>query len=503
MSRPEVRVGRTWLSSLVPQGWGELKHSTRTNGSWQASWTIPDSRNWRHPALVYGAAVEIFLGPVCIWSGTLDEPNWDSGEFVALGACRDAETNPGLTPAGDASTVPNVVVDAAIADGGLAGWTRVGNFGTVPVGRDDGEGGLSTISSILDAWAQENKTRWLVNENRQLVIAPVDESKPTWYVVPGSGVLGSSAEERADRVYVRYKDATTGSRSTVFYPPTGLTRVKQTADITDRGFKTAAQATAIAQDEWNKLQGRSGWTNGLTLTHGQVTTPGGVVADLSMVKAGDTMRLLGVPDVRGLAQNTDVVVGDTDYDWTEDELQANPVGLAARDEESILEQVKTLAVDASARATAVSVGDPIPAISVYKNSAQSLAANTSAVIQMDLARSGPTGGMLLKEGTITVPRGGWYQVNGNVTFASSTAASRRFVWIGVGGTSGAYSTVVQTSILASAQDTANISALDVSAAVFLTAGQVVSLVAQAATAWTIDASQPYMNALTVAYLGAG
>lgn len=77
-TRPEVRVGGFWLSSIAPQGWGQLEHSTRTNGSWQASWTIPIVRTWRHPALVYGAKVEVFLGPICIWSGTLEEPNWDS-----------------------------------------------------------------------------------------------------------------------------------------------------------------------------------------------------------------------------------------------------------------------------------------------------------------------------------------------------------------------------------------------------------------------------------------
>lgn len=357
-TRPEVRLtvngAAFWLSSIVPRegGWGGLKHSTRTNGSWQVSWTIPTVRDWRHPALVYGALVDLFLGPICIWAGSLDEPNWDSGEFVALGACRDAETNPGLTPTGDASTVPNVVVDTAITDGGLPGWTRVGSLGTTPVGQPDEVGGLVSIASILDAAAQEASagTRWVVNERRQVSMSPVDESKPTWYVTPGSGVLGSAAEERADRVYVRYIDATTGRRATAFYPPTGTARVKKPADITDRGPKSPAQAVAIAQDEWSKLQGRSGWTNGLTLGAGQITTPGGVEVDLALVKAGDTLRLLGVPDARGLAQNTDVVLAETDYDWTEDQLQANPVGIAARDETSVLEQVGNLAVDASSRA---------------------------------------------------------------------------------------------------------------------------------------------------------
>lgn len=509
VTRPEVRLtvngASFWLSTITPQGWGGLKHSTRTNGGWQASWTVPIVRDWRHPALVYGAAVEIYFGPVCIWSGTLDEPNWDSGEFVALGACRDAETNPGLTPAGDASTVPNVVVDAAISDGGLAGWTRVGTFGTNPVGQAEGSGGLVSIASILDAWAQENNSRWLVNERRQLVAAPVDETTPTWYVTPGSGVLGSAAEERADRVYVRYIDATTSRRTTVFYPPTGIARVKKPADITDRGPKSAAQATAIAQDEWNKLQGRSGWTNGLTLTRGQVTTPGGADVDLALVKAGDTLRLLGVPDARGLAQNTDVVLAETDYDWTDDQLQANPVGRAARDEDSVLEQIGNLAVEANVRAASVAPGNPIPAISVYKTSSQTLSAGVSTLVSMDVIRNAggdTSGGMALNAGTVVVPIGGWYQVNANLTWASSTSSARRIAFIGIGSTPGAFTSVISATIYAWAQDTANITTESLSAVVKLTAGQVVSLVGNPSAGYSLDVSQTYMNNLSVAYLGA-
>ncbi|UUW88407.1 hypothetical protein [Pimelobacter simplex] len=395
-TRPEVRITANgaafWLSTIVPFTWGELKHSTRTNGSWQASWTIPIVPNWRHPALVYGAAVEIFLGPVCVWAGSLEEPNWDAGEFVAIGACRDAETNPGLTSLGVASTVPNVVVDAAIADGGLAGWTRVGDLGATAVGQADGTGGLVSISSILDAAAQEAGvgTRWVVNEQRQVLMSPVDETKPTWHVIPGSGVLGSAAEERVDRIYVRYIDATTGRRATVSYPTSGPARMKRTADITDRGLKTVAQATAIAQDEWNKLQGRSGWTNGLTLTAGQVTTPGGAIADLALVRAGDTVRLLGVPDARGLAQNTDVVLAETDYDWADDQLQANPVGRAARDENSVLEQVGNLAVDASTRASAGSGMTPF-AVAIGE-----------AIVTLSAAAVGNTA-ILFPAGRFTVP----------------------------------------------------------------------------------------------------
>lgn len=370
-TRPEVRVGGFWLSSIAPQGWGQLEHSTRTNGSWQASWTIPIVRTWRHPALVYGAKVEVFLGPICIWSGTLEEPNWDSGEFIALGASRDGEDAVAIDGSGNSSTNPNAVIDAAIARGVLS-WTRVGDFGTTSVGQSNDGGGLVTIRSVLDAWAQENASRWVVNESRQLIAAPVDETRPTWHAMPGSGVLGSAAEERVDRVFVRYLDPTTGRRATASYPATTpASGIERPVDITDRGAKTPAQAASIAQDIWSDLQGRSGWTNGITLARGQATTPGGTEVDLALVRAGDTLRLLGVPDVRGVAQNTDVVIGDTDYNWEDDELQANPVGLAARDDTSVLEQVGNLAVDAAARAGgsgsgvtpfAIAVGETLVAV---------------------------------------------------------------------------------------------------------------------------------------------
>ena len=351
VTRPEVRVGGFWLSTIVPQGWGGLHHQTRRNGAWEASWTIPATRTWRHPALVYGAPVEVYLGPILLFVGSLAEPDWDSGEFIAEGACRDGETAAALTSGLVASTAPNTVIDAARTRGVLS-WTRVSNFGTTPVGETDG--GVTTVQAVLDAWDEENNSTWAIENTlaRGLIIRPSNELVPTWYVTPGSGVLGSASDERVDRVFVRYISTTNGRRATASYPASSpVGGVEKTADITDRGAMDATKATTIAQGIWKDSQGRSGWTNGLSLKGGQVTNPGGTEVDLALIKAGDTMRLLGVPDPRGVAHNLDVVIGDTDYDWEEDELQANPVGLAARDEETVLERIGNIAVDAMAKAS--------------------------------------------------------------------------------------------------------------------------------------------------------
>ncbi|WP_418063167.1 hypothetical protein [Pimelobacter simplex] len=498
--RPELRVGGYLLSGIVR--WDGLKHSGDLNGDVDLSARIIFKNDWRHPALRDKAPVELMRGPACLWAGTLVEPDWDAGTIGAVGASRDADNAMALDALGNASTKPNEVIDAAITRGALS-WKRIGDFGNTEVGEPGS--GLTTVRSVLDAWATKNSQTWHVDSRRRLIIIPAVETAINWLVTPGAGVLGASGTERVDVVFVRYQNKTTGRRDTASYPAVSPTRpVEKPKEIFDRGPLLPTEAVAIATGLWNEANaGRSGWTNGLKLSAGQVTNLGGREADLAFVRAGQGVALRSVPDPRGLSRNTSIVLGDVEFDWADGALQANPKGLAAQDEQSALDSVAELAVSAIARANAAAPGKSIPAISVYKTSGQSLTANVSALIAMDTIRGTASSGMVLDpSGTVTVPVGGWYQVNGNVTFASSTAANRRFVWIGVGNSPGTFSTVYQTSILASAQDTASISALDVSAVVQLTAGQSVSVVAQATANWVLDVSQVYMNNLTVAYLGA-
>ncbi|WP_377322800.1 hypothetical protein ACFJIY_25135 [Pimelobacter simplex] len=498
--RPELRVGGYLLSGIVR--WDGLRHSSDHNGDVDLSARIRFKPGWRHPALRDKAPLELMRGPAPLFAGSIGEIDWDAGTIAAIGASRDAETALALDALGNASTKPNEVIDAAINRGALS-WKRIGDFGNTEVGEPGS--GLTTVRSVLDAWATKTGQTWHVDSRRRLIIIPAAETAINWLVTPGAGVLGASGTERVDVVFVRYQNKTTGRRDTASYPAVSPTRpIEKPKEIFDRGPLLPAEAVAIATGLWNEANsGRSGWTNGLKLGQGQVTNLGGREADPAFIRAGQGMALRAVPDPRGLARNTSIVLGDVECDWEAGTIQANPKGLAAQDQQSALDSVAELALSAITRANAAAPGKSVPAISVYKTSGQSLTANVSALIAMDTIRGTASGGMVLDPGgTITVPVGGWYQVNGNVTFASSTAANRRFVWIGVGNSPGTFATVIHTSVLASAQDVASISALDVSAIVQLTAGQSISVVAQAATNWVLDVSQVYMNNLTVAYLGA-
>jgi len=351
--RPELRVGGYLLSGIVR--WDGLRHSGDINGDVDLSARIIFKNGWRHPALRDKAPVELMRGPTCLWAGTLVEPDWDAGTIAAVGASRDAETALALDPAMNASTKPNEVIDAAISRGALS-WRRVGDFGTTDVG--EAGSGLTTVRSVLDAWATKTGQSWHVDSRRRLIIIPAIETSINWLVAPGSGVLGVSGTERVDVVFVRYTNKTTGRRDTASYPSVSPTRpVEKPKEIFDRGPLLPAEAVAIATGLWNEANaGRAGWTNGLKLSAGQVTNLGGREADLAFVRAGQGMALRSVPDPRGLSRNTSIVLGDVEFDWAAGELQANPKGLAAQDEQSALDSVAELAASALAKA-AGSPGD--------------------------------------------------------------------------------------------------------------------------------------------------
>ncbi|KAB2807979.1 hypothetical protein F9L07_25250 [Pimelobacter simplex] len=338
--RPELRVGGYRLSGIVR--WDSLKHSGDLNGDVDLSARIIFKNDWRHPALRDKAPVELMRGPACLWAGTLVEPDWDAGTIGAVGASRDADNAMALDALGNASTKPNEVIDAAINRGALS-WKRIGDFGNTEVGEPGS--GLTTVRSVLDAWATKNGQTWHVDSRRRLIIIPAVETSINWLVTPGSGILGASGTERVDVVFVRYTNKTTGRRDTASYPAVSPTRpVEKPKEIFDRGPLLPAEAVAIATGLWAEANaGRSGWTNGLNLSAGQVTNLGGREADLAFVRAGQGMALRSVPDPRGLSRNTSIVLGDVEFDWAAGDLQANPKGLAAQDEQSALDSVAELA----------------------------------------------------------------------------------------------------------------------------------------------------------------
>lgn len=343
VTHPEIFIGGVPMSGISP--WGSLHTKTILHGDDEATWSIvnlPNRKLQKHPRLVRGASVDIKLGPTPIWVGNLTEPDWDSGDLTAVGCPSQAANAICFNGSGQTTTIPNTAIDQAISRGGL-GFTRHDSFGTTALGSaDDAAKSYTYLSELLDAWADENISGWAINQRRQLVIsgAPV-ATKPRWYVALGTGELGQADGDRIDRVFVRYVSTASGNPlATASYPAaTPQGGIERAVDATSRGPISSARAASIAQGVWTKAGGgESGWTNGLELDRTQVSTPGGIPAHLGFIRAGDTMRLLGVPDPRGLSHHIDVVIGDTDHDWDAGTVQVNPVGLAKRSLDDVLAQ---------------------------------------------------------------------------------------------------------------------------------------------------------------------
>lgn len=332
----QVRVGGVWLSSLG--WWGEPKVTHRWPlGCWELTWVMNLPAYQRPYALRTGAVVEAFWGPGRIWMGKLTEPDWDQQEFVAEGLSRQAEGALCFDSGGATTSIPDTAIDQAILRG-IVNWSRPASLSSVAFAEKAATDSLNYLGALLDAWSTSVSKRWAVGANGVVYAAP-DPPAPTWYVMPDAGDLGVADEDYVSAVYGRYRN-TTGVFSTASAidttPPAGPKEIG--VDLTPLGRINSTKATAVVTGILAQTKAQTGWTNGLTVRPDQITSLGGIKAHGALVIAGQMVRLQGLRDERGLAAATDIVLGETVWDVTEDLVTLNPVGLAARDLASIVEK---------------------------------------------------------------------------------------------------------------------------------------------------------------------
>lgn len=340
MPRPDlqIRADGRWLTAIAP--WGGLTYSTIADGGCdEASWSMPMLPTFRHPALVRGKVIEVRLGSVNVWQGRLDEPEQtdDGWSFHAAGLHAASRGYLCLTAAGVTTSTPDVAIDRAIADG--LPWVRPASLSNVPFADagSDGTDALNKLGDLLDTWATSVSKRWGVDPDRN-VYAAADPTTaapgPTWHMTPGSGSFGYADEDYASHVYLRYYDTTYNLATATASDATAaavLGRVEVGVDGREYGAITAAKAGAYVQGLMDKGAARMAWTNSLSPSRWQLTTPGGAPACLPMVKAQQLVRLHGLTDVQGQpVPFVDFVIGRTVYDVVNDALTIEPTQLAPR-----------------------------------------------------------------------------------------------------------------------------------------------------------------------------
>lgn len=326
-ARHSLRIGGVWAYELAP--WGDLQWSTRWPlGCYEASWSMILKPRQRPTAVNVGRTVEIYDGSTRIWQGTLSEPNWSEGSFTAVGLYAQASNYTALDSLGNSTSNQTTAVDVAISRG--LPWTR-GALSTIPVTTLSDN--INTVAQLMDVVNERGGTggaisRWTVDENGLVQNLP-DPTTVTWHLAPGTVDLGQTDTDYASALQVRYLDSSTSTYKTNLVVDSTLASVygylESPVDLTALGPIASATATQYGQSILAATKGRVGWTDSIEVTASQLTSPGGVPADLSSVRARDVVRAFDVPTPLQNLPYVDLVVGEAVYSAGADTVRLSPV----------------------------------------------------------------------------------------------------------------------------------------------------------------------------------
>lgn len=338
----QIKIGGDWLRRLhVRAKWAGLTVIERhPGGCYEASWTMALPPGLRLPALRRGARVEVWWGALRLWSGELEEPDWATQSFRAVGLSGLAAEIPAFTldgPSYVTTTIPNAAVDTAIA----AGWwgvTRPVSVGATALVDGDETAGPNNLAALLTASADAQGLGWGVDEDARIFMRG-PSTTPDWLLTPGAAEMGRVDDEFASHVFLRFSNADDGGANATATASASAAVVDRfgfkayTESLVDRGPMPAADAAAIAQATLDAGRGQLGWANPVTATRTNLLTPGGVPGCFAMVRAGHMIRLQGLTDAMadlGGATHLDLVVAEKRWTENASSITLAPLGYARR-----------------------------------------------------------------------------------------------------------------------------------------------------------------------------
>lgn len=326
--------------------WGDLQYSERFDGgSWEASWVMEVRRGWHHPAIRRGADVELRLGGLVVWAGILAEPDRDSWQMTATGLVREGERFSARAADGTPGRYITSSTVNAIGNGLPWDYREVSLPAHANPVQSEESDGLNVVSAIWSAAAAASGMFWGVGSDRIPYIR-TRPTQPSWRIAPSVGVLGQGDDEFATHLVGRYRSmagvletTTRGDSGAPGTPSDRWGRSERPVDLTPRKRISATRANEILDGMLTKIGPRPGYTTGLTLGPGEITTMGGSLAHLPTIRAGQMVRLDGVVDEATGRPHHDIVIGEIRHDPAARTVYIEPLGLAARNLAAVLEGV--------------------------------------------------------------------------------------------------------------------------------------------------------------------
>lgn len=329
--------GSTPMSAIAP--FGPVSITYDSHGMAEAQFEV-DPR-LQHPMLRGGMYAQIMDSGIPIGVGTVVEPSTD-GLVTIVGAWNDAKTATTLDAVGAPTGNPSSAVDAAQARGEI----RFGRADDSLALGDWAEPSTTLmLADLLDDSAMSvAKTPWV--DGYGVVRFEADPTKPRWTVphaVAGRG-LAPAEDSFYTHLVGRYMTLTPGVMDTELVGDDdaaiamGRRRVGH-VDLEPLGPIDKPRAHAEMMGIFALAGARMGWAEGMTLSTGQITSPGGEPAPLSLLRSRQMIRLEGVIDTSRpsrLEANLEVVMGQVKYTDGADVVSWSPVQKAPRSTHEVL-----------------------------------------------------------------------------------------------------------------------------------------------------------------------
>ncbi len=342
----DIRVRGRSLRAETP--WSDLNLSwSWPGGPNEVTFTCATTYGTRIASLLRSAPVEVVWAGWVIWAGTILEPEWDGSQVrvAAEGAFKEGVGYAPLNGFNQPTDNAGEATAWAIARG--LNWVH---DSSVPSDSLGSTSVYANVNGVLDDRAAKDGLRWAVNAQRVAYMA-ADPTDVSYHVRAGAADLGIATDSYASHVVLLYNDSTSGIVESVAYPDFSAppTVYEQTyghaewmTDKTDLAPMSNADALGIAQAVYERTMQKPGYTNGLQLAQGEILDAGWQPIHPARVAAeswGKVVRCHGVPDMALATPYTDFVVGSTAYQAGSSQVTVNPVGLAARDQETVLTEI--------------------------------------------------------------------------------------------------------------------------------------------------------------------